>query len=64
VRCTRALVTAGVATGSATCARGRGVEHEYERMGLCYMDAWDVRRGRVIGRSEPKGALSPIGPAL
>ena len=31
------------------------MEHEYERMGaVTYFDAWDVRRGRVIGRSERK----------
>src|ERR1019366_6437610 len=42
---------------SAPPAAGRGqrVEHEYERMGaLTYLDAWDVRRGGVIGRSESK----------
>jgi DDE superfamily endonuclease len=45
---------------SAPPAPGRGqrVEHEYERMGaLTYLDAWDVRRGGVIGRSEPKGGI-------
>lgn len=37
---------------------GQLVEHEYEHMGaLCYLDAWDVRRGRVIGRSERKGGI-------
>lgn len=39
---------------SATPAPGRGqrVEHEYKRKGaVCYLDAWDVRRGQ-IGRSE------------
>ncbi len=48
---------------SAPPAPGRGqlVEHEYERRGaLCYLDAWDVRRGRVIGRSEPKGGIEPF----
>ena len=40
---------------------GRLVEHEYERMGaLTYLDAWDVRRGGVIGRSEPKGGIEPF----
>ncbi len=40
---------------------GQLVEHEYERMGaLCYLDAWDVRRGKVIGRSEPKGGIEPF----
>jgi DDE superfamily endonuclease len=39
-------------------SRGQRVEHEYERMGaLTYLDAWDVRRGGVIGRSEPKGGI-------
>jgi hypothetical protein len=48
---------------SAPPAPGRGqrVEHEYERMGaVCYLDAWDVRRGGVIGRSEPKGGIEPF----
>jgi hypothetical protein len=48
---------------SAPPAPGRGqrVEHEYERMGaVCYLDAWDVRRGRVIGRSERKGGIAPF----
>jgi DDE superfamily endonuclease len=41
--------------------RGQRVEHEYERMGaVCYLDAWDVRRGGVIGRSEPKGGIEPF----
>jgi len=39
--------------------RGQRVEHEYERMGaLSYFDAWDVRRGGVIGRSERKGGIA------
>jgi hypothetical protein len=38
--------------------RGQRVEHEYQRMGaLTYHDAWDVRRGKVMGRSEPKGGI-------
>jgi DDE superfamily endonuclease len=48
---------------SAPPAAGRGllVEHEYERMGaLCYLDAWDVRSGGVIGRSERKGGIAPF----
>jgi hypothetical protein len=48
---------------SAPPAPGRGqrVEHEYERMGaLTYLDAWDVRRGGVTGRSEPKGGIEPF----
>jgi len=46
---------------SAPPAPGRGqrVEHEYERRGaLTYFDAWDVRRGGVIGRSERKGGIA------
>ena len=39
--------------------RVQRVEHEYERMGsVCYFDAWDVRRGGVIGRSERKGGIA------
>lgn len=38
--------------------RGQLVEHEYERLGaVTYLDAWDVRRGGVIGRTEPKGGI-------
>ena len=41
--------------------RPQRVEHEYERMGaLCYFDAWDVRHGGVIGRSEHKGGILPF----
>ncbi len=41
--------------------RPQRVEHEYERMGaICYLDAWDVRRGGVIGRSERKGGIAPF----
>lgn len=40
---------------------GRLIEHEYRRMGaLTYLDAWDVRRGKVMGRSEPKGGIEPF----
>lgn len=48
---------------SAPPAPGRGqlVEHEYERMGaVTYLDAWDVRRGGVIGRSERRGGIAPF----
>jgi hypothetical protein len=39
--------------------RGQRVEHEYERKGaLTYLDAWDVRRGKIMGRSEPKGGIA------
>ena len=35
--------------------RGQRVEHTYERGGaLTYLAAWDVRRGRVFGRTERK----------
>src|SRR6266508_4012522 len=38
---------------------GQLVEHEYERLGaVTYLDAWDVRRGRVMGRTEPKGGIA------
>jgi hypothetical protein len=46
---------------SAPPAPGRGqrVEHEYERLGaVTYFDAWDVRRGQVMGRTEPKGGIA------
>jgi hypothetical protein len=34
------------------------VEHTYKRMGaLTYLGAWDVRRGKLFGRSEPKGGI-------
>jgi len=45
---------------SAPPAPGHGqlVEHEYERQGaLTYFDAWDVRRGRIMGRSELRGGI-------
>ena len=48
---------------SAPPAPGRGqrVEHEYQRRGaVCYLDAWDVRRGGVIGRTERKGGIAPF----
>lgn len=39
--------------------RGQLVEHEYERRGaVTYLDAWDVRRGKVMGRTEPKGGIA------
>jgi hypothetical protein len=42
-------------------ARGQRVEHTYERRGaLTYLAAWDVRRGKVFGRSEPKGGIEPF----
>jgi hypothetical protein len=40
---------------------GQRVEHTYERRGaLTYLAAWDVRRGQVLGRSEPKGGIAPF----
>src|SRR6266540_4091421 len=48
---------------SAPPAPGRGhlVEHEYERLGaVTYLDAWDVRRGRVMGRTEPKRGIAAV----
>jgi hypothetical protein len=37
------------------------VEHTYERKGaLTYLAAWDVRRGRLFGRSEPRGGIEPF----
>lgn len=38
---------------------GQLVEHEYERLGaVTYLDAWDVRRGQVMGRTEPTGGIA------
>jgi hypothetical protein len=46
----------------AGVGRGQRVEHTYERRGaLTYLAAWDVRRGGVIGRCEPKGGIQPFG---
>ena len=46
---------------AAGVARGQRVEHTYERGGaLSYLAAWDVRRGKVFGRSEPKGGIEPF----
>jgi hypothetical protein len=40
-------------------AGGQLVEHEYERLGaVTYLDAWDVRRGGITGRTEPKGGIA------
>ena len=42
--------------------RPRRVEHEYERGGaLQYLAAWDVVRGRVLGRCEAKTGIEPFG---
>ena len=41
--------------------RGQRVEHTYERGGaLTYLGAWDVRRAKIFGRSEPKGGIEPF----
>jgi hypothetical protein len=46
---------------AAGVGRGQRVEHTYHRGGaLAYLAAWDVRRGRVFGRSEPKGGIEPF----
>lgn len=50
----------------ATLPTGPGrpmrVEHEYERGGaLQYLAAWDVRRGRVLGRCEAKTGIESFG---
>lgn len=38
---------------------GQLVEHEYERLGaVTYFDAWDVRRGKIMGRTERKGGIA------
>jgi hypothetical protein len=42
--------------------RSLRVEHEYRRGGaLQYLAAWDVRRGYVMGRCEPKTGIVPFG---
>ena len=46
---------------AAGVGRGQRVEHTYRRGGaLSYLAAWDVRRGRVFGRSERKGGIEPF----
>jgi hypothetical protein len=41
--------------------RGQRVEHTYERRGaLTYLGAWDVRRAKLFGRSEPRGGIEPF----
>src|SRR5262245_45415614 len=42
--------------------RARRVEFEYDRGGaLQYLAAWDVRRGYVMGRCEPRTGIKPFG---
>ena len=46
---------------AAGVPRGQRVEHTYERGGaLTYLAAWDVRRGRIFGRSERNGGIAPF----
>lgn len=54
IRCHRSLPPAP--------GRPMYIEHEYERGGaLQYLAAWDVRRGIVMGRCEPKTGIEPFG---
>ena len=54
IRCHATLPTAP--------GRPMRVEHEYERGGaLQYLAAWDVRRGRVLGRCEDKTGIDSFG---
>ena len=54
IRCHATLPTA---PGRPMC-----VEHEYKRGGaLQYLAAWDVRRGRVMGRCEEKTGIDSFG---
>jgi hypothetical protein len=42
--------------------RPQRVEHDYDRGGaLCYLAAWDVHRGRLIGRCETQTGIVPFG---
>ena len=42
--------------------RPQRVEHDYDRGGaLCYLAAWDVHRGRLIGRCEQQTGIAPFG---
>ena len=48
---------------SAPPAPGRDqlVEHEHaRRAALCYRAAWDVRRARAFGRTEPRAGIAPF----
>jgi len=46
-------------TEPPAAGHGQLVEHEYERLGaITYLDAWDVRRGRIMGRSEQTGGIA------
>jgi hypothetical protein len=49
-------------TLSAGPDRPMRVEHEYERKGaLAYLAAWDVHRGRLMGRCETTTGIVPFG---
>jgi hypothetical protein len=51
-----------VATTGPAPARVQRVEHDYDRGGaLCYLAAWDVFRGRLIGRCETQTGIVPFG---
>jgi hypothetical protein len=42
--------------------RPQRIEHDYDRGGaLCYLAAWDVHRGRLIGRCESQTGITPFG---
>jgi hypothetical protein len=42
--------------------RSQRVEHDYDRGGaLCYLAAWDVHRGRLMGRCEQQTGIVPFG---
>ena len=46
-------------TEPPNAGHGQLVEHEYERLGaITYFDAWDVRRGKIMGRSERTGGIA------
>lgn len=49
------------ATEPPGAGRPMRVEHEYARAGaLVYLAAWDVRRGKIFGRCEPKSGIVPF----
>ena len=50
------------ATTAPAPGRAQRVEHDYDRGGaLCYLAAWDVHRGRLIGRCETQTGIAPFG---
>jgi hypothetical protein len=49
-------------TAAPASGRVQRVEHDYDRGGaLCYLAAWDVHRGRLIGRCEQQTGIVPFG---